>query len=449
MQAPDSAATPPPAATPPLQTNGLVLGEKGARVLVIASAVMALGILVLLALTPERSLQQPGNQPTYAFLVLAILSGGLALRGRTRLATHAFLWGLLVLMACNAALVQGVRTPGLLVSLPMLVLLAGWLTGLRNAMGFGTMGVACVSLLWAAEVFGWLSFDIHRPTQNYAVVLIMGIVVTMAVTYGSLNGFLQQMQQIVGLSKALRLRVAEVERSEARFAALFRGAPLPSVTIDEQGVILDVNDAWLAHFGYARTQVVGHVARDLDLWVEPAQRNLFYAHYSREGQGTPFSAWLQSPSRPAAPYLLYTAQVQYEDARRFVVSLLDQTDRVAAEEAQRQTQAQLEQRVAMRTQELQQTVQQLTQAQETLVRSEKLASLGALVAGVSHELNTPLGNSLTVATSLQHSAHHMRSMVESNQIRRSELLAFFRQLDEMSEVVSRNTQRAADLVSSF
>lgn len=447
MQSVDSAVPPAPDSLN-IQTKGLVLGEGAARILMTAALTLGGGILVLLALTAERSLLLGSNQPTYAFLAVALVCAWLTHRKHTRLATQFFMWSLLAVMIANAVLVQGIRTPGLLVSLPMLVLLSGWLTGLRNALVFGTLGVACVLALWGAEAAGWLQFTTSRPAQNYAVVLIMGILTTMAVTYGSLKGFLAQMRQITSLSETLRLRIADLERSEARFVALFRGTPLPCVTVDESGVIVDVNEAWLGHFGYTRAQVVGLTARELDFWVVPAQREIFYANY-RAGRRTPFAAQLQSPARPSTPYLLYTSEVQYENERRFVFSLLDQSDRVAAEHAQRQTQEQLERRVDERTHALQQTVLQLTQARETLVRSEKLASLGALVAGVSHELNTPLGNSLTVATSIQHSTHQMRTAVEANQIKRSALLEFFRELDEMAEVVGRNTQRAADLVSSF
>ena len=57
--------------------------------------------------------------------------------------------------------------------------------------------------------------------------------------------------------------------------------------------------------------------------------------------------------------------------------------------------------MAERTAELWDTLNNLQRAQNELLQSEKLASLGALVAGIAHELNTPIGNALMVATSFE------------------------------------------------
>lgn len=115
----------------------------------------------------------------------------------------------------------------------------------------------------------------------------------------------------------------------------------------------------------------------------------------------------------------------------------------------------LESRVEARTQELvelnsalQQTIDELKWAQDNLIRSEKLAGLGALVAGVAHELNTPVGNALTVATTLQ---DHTRDITSEFRIglRRASLENFLSETDTAGALIVRNLQRAANLVSSF
>lgn len=90
---------------------------------------------------------------------------------------------------------------------------------------------------------------------------------------------------------------------------------------------------------------------------------------------------------------------------------------------------------------------QLAQAQ--LVEREKLASLGALVAGVAHELNTPIGNSLLVASTLQDSSRRFAERARGEALRRSELERFCISAEESSSLLVRGLGRAAQLVASF
>ncbi|MES2048720.1 MAG: ATP-binding protein [Pseudomonadota bacterium] len=92
---------------------------------------------------------------------------------------------------------------------------------------------------------------------------------------------------------------------------------------------------------------------------------------------------------------------------------------------------------------------ELRQAQVQLVQSEKLASLGRLVIGVSHELNTPLGNGLMALTTLQDQIESLeQSMLESG-LRRQTFENFLDNVKEASNIAVRNLDRSANLVNSF
>jgi len=91
----------------------------------------------------------------------------------------------------------------------------------------------------------------------------------------------------------------------------------------------------------------------------------------------------------------------------------------------------------------------LVQAQEELLRSEKLAGLGGLVAGVAHEINTPIGIGLTAASHLADRTHEFATAFATGTLRRSEMDVFVRLCDETTASLVTNLRRAADLVRSF
>lgn len=113
-----------------------------------------------------------------------------------------------------------------------------------------------------------------------------------------------------------------------------------------------------------------------------------------------------------------------------------------------ESQLQLEQRVAKRTEELSNTLKNLQRAQDELLQNEKLASLGALVAGVAHELNTPIGNALMVASSYDQAYKKIKQKIETG-LTRSALDTFLHEIDEGNNIIERNLYRAAELIRSF
>lgn len=91
----------------------------------------------------------------------------------------------------------------------------------------------------------------------------------------------------------------------------------------------------------------------------------------------------------------------------------------------------------------------LQKTQEHLLAQEKLAALGAMVAGVAHELNTPIGNCLLVASTLQDGSRYLISKIEGQTLRRSDLSHFCEEVKTSSEILMRGLSSAATLVSSF
>ena len=103
--------------------------------------------------------------------------------------------------------------------------------------------------------------------------------------------------------------------------------------------------------------------------------------------------------------------------------------------------------------ELATALSNLSMTQEELVRREKLAALGALVAGVAHELNTPIGNGLMAASSMAERTQALRTAIavgaRQSDLDQGQLDAYLDEVAQADDIVVRNLQRAASLLHSF
>jgi len=116
----------------------------------------------------------------------------------------------------------------------------------------------------------------------------------------------------------------------------------------------------------------------------------------------------------------------------------------------------LEQKVVTRTQalrdsnqELLDALEQVHQYQSQVIQSEKMASLGQMVAGVAHEVNTPIGLGVTASTMLSDRIDEIQAELENKSLSAKKLDRFLAESKENTQIIYRNLSRAADLVSSF
>lgn len=92
---------------------------------------------------------------------------------------------------------------------------------------------------------------------------------------------------------------------------------------------------------------------------------------------------------------------------------------------------------------------ELQHAQKQLVESEKMVALGSLVAGVSHEINTPIGIGVTAASYMDEKSKDFQALFQANKMKRSDLEDYLRAVRETTGMIQTNLFRASELIRSF
>lgn len=142
----------------------------------------------------------------------------------------------------------------------------------------------------------------------------------------------------------------------------------------------------------------------------------------------------------------YAPEFRYDDADPGILSLL--AEACAAALHRRRVQQTLERTVAERTAALEASLQRLRSTQQQLVEAEKQAALARLVAGVAHEINTPLGICVTTASHLGEVSGQFATQAGSG-LRRADLARYVAIARDSSSLLCRNLQRMSSLVNRF
>jgi len=249
----------------------------------------------------------------------------------------------------------------------------------------------------------------------------------------------------------------ELIQSEYKFSAIFQLSPMALALIRiENGEFVDVNNFWLLQFGFRREDVVGKTSRDFNLWVDLKEREKMVHALQSANILNRFEVHQRRKDGRIITCELFGRPIEFQHEMLYIFCCVDITRQREVEQEIREINQQLESRVHSRTITLEQTNRELAAAMNTLnstkdelVRSEKMAALGALVAGIAHELNTPIGNSVTVASTLQDESGTLRAELQSGKLRRSTIEYYLSTVTTGTELLMRNLGSAHELISSF
>ena len=245
--------------------------------------------------------------------------------------------------------------------------------------------------------------------------------------------------------------------SETRFASLFEMSPVPtSYSFDTDNFTTNYrNQAFYATFGYDRAAAETLTTSQMGLWVDPRDAQKAFDLIEKSVDVNKWVVRLRHADGRHLWVAIHARTIQEPHRKMMVATLVDITEQLDAQHKIEELNTTLEQRVQQRTEQLQaanadlsQALRTLEQARDSLVQSEKLASLGALVAGIAHELNTPIGNGVMVASTL-HERTNAFAQAMKQPLQRATLEQFISDTQLASDLLLRNLSRSASLVSSF
>ncbi|MCW8932483.1 MAG: PAS domain-containing sensor histidine kinase [Gammaproteobacteria bacterium] len=261
-------------------------------------------------------------------------------------------------------------------------------------------------------------------------------------------------------SEQINNLTTQLRDSKTRFRAIFDQTYQFIGLLTPEGIVIEANRSSLTLTGVEEKDVLGKYFWDTPWWTHSKiEQDRLKDAVKRVASGE-FVRFQTShtDSEGQIHYIDFSLKPVIENNK--VTMLIpegrDITDKVEAQNALTQLTEQLEEKVAERTTELSIknneltiAMQRIESAMQQLVMAENLASLGALVPGITHEMSTPLGISVTSISHAEQLTQELARQYHEKNLSKNKMLTYLDDMDESIKIASTSLSRAVDLINSF
>ncbi len=265
-------------------------------------------------------------------------------------------------------------------------------------------------------------------------------------------------KEFESMRKSLINRIAVIEQQLIFQQLLMDTVSVPIYIKDINLNYIGFNKAFLDYFGYKKEEILGKSI----IQIKDTQLTRGYDLDDKEillkGESNTFSTNIYNAKRELRDVILFknTFSNMSNKIDGIVGTVIDITELNNVTKELNQINKTLEEKIKDRTEdleksndELEQTITNLIQTQKMLVEAEKMASLGGLVAGVAHELNTPVGNGLMGITHFLQISKKLEKDYANEIMTQSDFEEFLKITTDLAQQININLKKTALLVKNF
>ncbi len=322
--------------------------------------------------------------------------------------------------------------------------------GERWLLGIASATIALVLVLGALEFGGLYQASPRAGVVFVTFTLVSTFLAVSFLTRVAYRSLSQERDRGFALAQQSVLQHQILAQRERDLQMIMQHVPAAIAWLDAESCLRYGNHQYAALFGAQPEQLVGKHISD---YVPQAILQTFMPHLNQclTGARAGYRRANRDPRTGEVRTFDVTLEPDTHDAgvTGLFVLMVDVTEKVAADAHIRELNATLEKRVEQRTEELHTALATLQRSQEELARSETRAALSTMIASISHELSTPLGNSVMAASALVGQSDDFKRVLDTNQIKRIDLNNYADDMRMGNDLLLRNLQRATGLLNKF